>query len=170
MLIDGIIAICLLLALFRGYSKGVIMAVLSLVGVLLASILSLKLGHTVSQYLSTAGITKSQYALPLSFILIFIAVILVTRLLIKALEGVIKIAMLGWLNKLGGAALYICLNAFVVSLLLWLCNTVGLVTEAGVADTILAKPLLAIAPALMNFISTIAPFLKDIVGKVGAVG
>jgi membrane protein required for colicin V production len=151
MLIDGLIAISLLLALFRGYSKGVVMAVLSIVGVLLASILSLKLGHTAAEYLSSSGITKCHYALPLAFVLIFLVVILATRLLIKALEGVIKIAMLEWLNKLGGAILYFGINCFVISLLLWLSSKVGLITELRLGNTMLAKPLFDMSSVLAAY-------------------
>ncbi|MFM2386696.1 MAG: hypothetical protein RL660_1453 [Bacteroidota bacterium] len=166
MIIDAIIAIALLYGVIRGYGKGLVMAVLSFVGVLIASIAALKLGHVVSEYLQSKGYVSGNFALLVAFLLLFVGIMLVVRLIIKAIEGVLKITMLSWVNKIGGAVLYLALNAFVASMILWLASRVGVANANSLQATMLAKHLLNAAPTMLDALSGVLPFLKEVVAKL----
>ena len=49
----------------------------------------------------------------ISFIIVLLGVILLVRWIANLIQAAIKIAMLGWLNKLGGVILYLFIYLFV---------------------------------------------------------
>jgi membrane protein required for colicin V production len=164
MIIDALIAVSAALAIYRGYGKGIIMAVLSLVGIILGMLLSVKLSSTVAQYLIDNKISSAQYATLLSFVVVFLAVVLGMRLLIKFLEGVLKITMLSGVNKLAGSALYLIINLIIASSILWMGKNIGLIGATALNDTIIAKNIEPIAPLLLNSMDKITPWLDEAKG------
>jgi uncharacterized membrane protein required for colicin V production len=84
MILDSIITIACILAFYRGWKKGIVSAILSMIGVFAGTILSLKLSHFVAEYSLSKHILNTQYVMPIAFILIFIATILLFRFVIKA--------------------------------------------------------------------------------------
>jgi membrane protein required for colicin V production len=170
MIIDALIAVSAALAMYKGYGKGIVMAVLSLVGIILGMLLSVKLSGTVAQYLISNNISSAQYATLLSFLVIFIAVVLSMRLLIKFLEGVLKITMLSGVNKLAGSALYLIINLVIASAIIWMGKNIGLIGTSVLNDTIIAKNIEPIAPLLINSSDKITPWLNEAKGALQQVG
>jgi membrane protein required for colicin V production len=166
MILDTIIGIACLLAFYRGWQKGIVSAILSLIGVLAGTILSVRLSHSLASYLQESNLVNSQYVLPISFILIFIATIFVVRLIIKSIEGILKMAMLGWANKLIGAALYTFFTVFFISALFWLGSTVGILTAQSKADSKAYPIVESIAPTTIKLSSDYLPFCKDLFTKI----
>jgi membrane protein required for colicin V production len=170
MIIDALIAVSAALAMYKGYGKGIVMAVLSLVGIILGMLLSVKLSGTVAQYLISNNISSAQYATLLSFLVIFIAVVLSMRLLIKFLEGVLKITMLSGVNKLAGSALYLIINLVIASAIIWMGKNIGLIGTNALNDTVIAKNIEPIAPLLINSSDKITPWLNEVKGALQKVG
>jgi membrane protein required for colicin V production len=166
MVLDSIIVITCLLAFYRGWKKGIVSAVLSLVGVLLGTIISIRLSHSFATYIQDSHIINSQYLLPISFIVLFVATIFVFRLIINAIEGLLKMVLLGWANKLIGAALYTFFTAFFISALFWLGNTVGILTAQSKAESKGYPILEPIAPKSIKLASQYLPFCKDLYQKI----
>jgi membrane protein required for colicin V production len=166
MILDSIITISILLAFYRGWNKGIVSAILSLIGVIVGTIFSLRLAHAVASYLEQQHIVNTQYMLPISFILIFVGVILLFRFVIKLVEGLLKMAMLGWANKLIGAALYVAFTLFFVSALFWLSNTVGIITAKGKADSKAYAVIEPIAPKAIEVFSQYLPYCKNVLAQL----
>jgi membrane protein required for colicin V production len=166
MILDSIITIACILAFYRGWKKGIVSAILSMIGVFAGTILSLKLSHFVAEYSLSKHILNTQYVLPIAFILIFIATILLFRFVIKAIEGLLKIAMLGWANRLIGAALYLFFTLFFVSALFWLANIVGIITPEGKQDSKAYSFVEPIAPKAIELASKYLPFCKTLFNQI----
>jgi membrane protein required for colicin V production len=165
-MIDAIVGIVALIAFYRGYTKGLVRALLSLIAVLIGSICSLKLAHLLAAYLNTANIIDSKFILPISFILIFVGTIYIFRLIINALEGVLKMAMLGWLNKLVGGLLYALIALFAVSGLFYLAQQVNMITPQGIATSKTYNYVSPIAPKAITILSDIMPYCKNLLNEV----
>ena len=101
MILDGIVLIISILAFIRGWKKGLLWAVFSLVAVIIGIILSLKLSHTLADYLFKNNILTGQYTLLLSFIIIFLLVLFAFRSGVKLVETFLDKVFLGWVNKAG---------------------------------------------------------------------
>ena len=99
MIVDILAAVCLGLAIFKGISKGFVVALCSLVAWVIGLAAALKLSAVVAIYLErNTGIT-GQWLPFASFLIVFVIVVLVVRLLAAAVEKALQAAMLGWANR-----------------------------------------------------------------------
>jgi membrane protein required for colicin V production len=166
MILDVIVAISGILAFYRGWQKGIIAAILSFVGVVLGVVFSLKLSYTLAAYLTEQNIINNKYVLLISFILLFIGVILVFKLIIGAIEKVLKLAMLGWANRLAGAVLYVFGSLLFISFLFWLGSKVGIVNPQAKSESKTYSIIAPIAPKTIEVASDYMPYCKDLLTKV----
>lgn len=100
--IDIIILLCCVPAIFRGLSKGFIAQVAALVALVLGAWMSFHFSNAVVEWLKPAVDVSPAVLQALAFTLILVVVFLALTMAGKMLEGVVKIVMLGWLNKLLG--------------------------------------------------------------------
>ncbi len=167
MVIDAIIGIALAMAFIRGWRKGLLWAIASLVAVVLGSLVSLKLAHTVSLYIQEQQIIDSKYTLIASYILLFLLVMYGLRFLIKFVEKILKSLMLGWANRLAGGVLYILFTAFLVSSIFWLVDKVNVITPEAKAESQLYSIIEPLAPQGLEIAGEVLPFLKSLYTDVG---
>src|ERR1700744_4387306 len=118
-MIDIIYAILIILALFKGYRRGLIIAVFSFAGFIVGLAAALKLSVFVADHLKDS-VNISAKILPfISFALVFIAAILLIHFGAKLIEKLFEMAALGWANKLGGILLYAILYTIIFSVFLF---------------------------------------------------
>jgi membrane protein required for colicin V production len=166
MILDGLILISAVMGFYRGYSKGIVASILSIIGVLLASIFSMRLSTTLAEYLTTHNYIKSQYVTLIAFIIIFLGTILVIRLVIKAIEKLLKVAMLGTVNKVIGGLLYALVSLFFVSSICWLGNKAGVLADGIKNESKLYNIIAPIAPVTIELITAYLPYCKDVYSKI----
>ena len=158
-ILDIIILICLIPAIIQGIIKGFISQAISIISLILGVWASARFAGFVCKWLAQY-ITCSEQVLNIAaFALIFIIVIILLVLLGKLLEKVIKLVMLGWLNRVLGA-LFATLN--------WLL-VMGLISIAfnEINQTLgLVKPEVIAGSHLYSFITSFAnlvfPYFKSI--------
>ena len=103
-----------------------------------------------------------------AFAVVFLAVVLLVRLGAKALEGVVNLATLGWLNKLGGVVFYALIYLFIFSVLLFYADKVGLI-QPETKEASVSFPLLQpLAPYIMEGLGVVLPFFKNMFGELSA--
>ncbi|MEJ7913326.1 MAG: CvpA family protein, partial [Chitinophagaceae bacterium] len=122
---------------------------------------ALKCSSGVAQYLQqSAGL--SQAWLPvLAFVVVFLVVVFLVGLGAKALEGIARLALLGWLNKLGGAALFILLYLFIYSVILFYADSLHLVCNNTRATSVTYPFLKPLGPMVINILGVVFPFFKN---------
>ena len=158
-ILDIIILICLIPALIQGIFKGFISQAISIISLILGAWASARFTGTVCQWLAQY-ISGSEQSLRIAaFVLIFIVVIVGLTLLGKLLEKVIKLVMLGWMNRLLGAVFALVKWLLVMGLLAVAFNsineTLGLVKPEVIAQSHLY-------PMLTGIADTIFPYLKNL--------
>jgi membrane protein required for colicin V production len=166
MVLDLIGIILILLFFIRGYMKGFIIAAFSLLAILLGIICALKLSHILAKYLFDKGIITSGWGQLISYIILFIGVVLIVRLIAKALETTAKAAMLGWVDKGIGGLLYAFLAAVVWSSILWISNQMHLISPETIAYSKTYKYLSPLAPWVFKHIGALLPFAKNVFGDL----
>jgi membrane protein required for colicin V production len=96
----------------------------------------------------------------ISFLVFFILYALVINLLGKLIEKLLKLVMLGWLNRVLGFVFYIAYGLLIISLLLVLFtslnNTFEFVSQETLAESMLYQPL-------YDFGSALFPYLKALI-------
>src|SRR5688572_17876490 len=127
MLIDIIFAVILVLAVIKGYQRGLIVGLFSIVAIIIGIAAAMKLSAVVAGYIGRAVKVSEEWLPVISFIAVFIVVILLIRLGAKAIERTVEVAMLGWVNKLGGIILYAAIYTLVFSVLLFYAEQMHLI-------------------------------------------
>ena len=161
--LDIVILIPILFGAYHGFRKGFLMEVVSLLAFVLAIIGGFKLLHTGMELLDQ-HFEISGHILPyVSFILIFILIVVGLNLLGKLLKKVLDMTLLGSVDSLAGMILGTLKWAFGISLLLWLTAYVGLfLPEHIIDDSVLYYYVEPIAPITVDYISTILPFANGL--------
>lgn len=162
MFIDIIFLFVIIAAVIKGYSKGLIVAIFSFVAFIVGLAAALKLSSQVAVWLQKST-SISSYWLPfLSFALVMIGVIFLVRLVAKFVEKTVQFAMMGWVNKLGGIALYAALYTSLLSVVLFFFSKMSLIKpETFVAS----KSYWFIQPWATKVIAVfgkIIPLFKDV--------
>lgn len=156
---DITVLVCLVAALCIGLKKGFISQVMSLVALCLGIWLSVKLSPAVGTWLKGWLSIDDTALRVIAFVLIFCVVTLGLTLVGKVLETVVKVVLLGWLNRLLGALLAVFECLLILCLLLMAFDALNGVFEfAGedsLAGTAFYGPLKTMAYALF-------PYLKEL--------
>src|SRR6478672_12499601 len=105
-MIDFVLVILLIVAIFKGLRNGFVLAIFSFLAFVIGLAAALKLSTVVAGYLDTNTNVSHRWLPVLAFAIVFLIVVFLVKLSAKAIEGALKIVMLGWLNKLGGVLFY----------------------------------------------------------------
>jgi hypothetical protein len=91
---------------------------------------ALKLSAVVAGYIGKTVKVSDQWLPVISFIVVFIIVIILVHLGAKAIEKSVQAVMLGWVNRIGGIIFYLLLYFTIFSVLPFLCRA-GKVDKTG---------------------------------------
>ena len=86
MLIDIILIVLLGIAIFKGYSKGFLIAVFSLLAIIIGLAAAIKLSVVTASWLTDAIHVAAKWLPVIAFAVVFIIVVVLVRLGAKALE------------------------------------------------------------------------------------
>lgn len=166
MLIDIITIILLLAAIFKGLRKGFVVALFSFLAYFIGLAAALKLSALMARYIGS-NVEVSQRWLPfVAFFLVFVGVVLLVRLGAKAIEGAMKLLLLGWLNRLGGVLLYILVYFFIYSILLFYATQLHLLKNETIQASVTYNLIEPFAPKAMNILGDAIPFFKNMFAEL----
>ncbi len=161
MIFDGIVFLLVLVAFIRGWSKGLLWAICSVVAVLVALLVAMKLADTFSNYLFQQNLLQSKYTFLASFVLLFFGSLFLFRMLVKLLEGILDKLFLGWLNHALGAVLYVAMVVLTISTFVWLSEQTNLLSEEIKQKSVSISYLRPIAPKSFAFLGHALPAWKQ---------
>jgi membrane protein required for colicin V production len=161
MFIDTVALVLLVISVFKGFTKGFIVALFSFLAFIIGLAAALKLSALAASYIGNT-VNISQRWLPvIAFLVVFLIVALSIRLGAKMLEGVVKLAMLGWLNRLGGIIFYILIYFFIFSILLFYAQQLHVLKPETIEASVSYPWIQPIAPKIMSTMGAVIPFFKD---------
>ncbi|MEQ1675726.1 MAG: CvpA family protein, partial [Chitinophagaceae bacterium] len=102
----------------------------------------------------------------ISFAVIFLVIVLLIRLGANAIERTIEVALLGWVNKLGGIVLYAAIYIVVLSVLLFYAQQVNLVQPETIQKSVTYSFIQPWGPKAINGFGTVIPVFKDMFGEL----
>lgn len=166
MLIDIITIILLAMAVFKGLRKGLIVAVFSFLAYLVGLAAALKLSTLMAGYIGS-NVQVSQRWLPfLAFFVVFLLVVLLVRLGARAIEGAMRMMMLGWLNRLGGVLFYVLIYFFIDSILLFYATNLHLIKEDAIRASATYGYIEPLAPKVLGILGVIIPYFRHMFGEL----
>lgn len=162
MAVDIIYVSLLIIALVVGFIRGLIASLFALIAMVVSVLAAVNLSRLVSEYLQNALHWQSPYMPLISFVIICFAVLLIFRLLAKAIERIFSFLQLTFYNKMAGAVLWALAITMLFSTLLWYGSKVGLPGEKIKTDSKTYYTLIEFAPLTNKVISYIIPPVKNI--------
>lgn len=167
MLIDVIFIIVIIIAIFVGISRGLILGFFSLIAFIIGLAAALKLSVVVSNYLQhSVSITRW---LPLiSFVLVFLLVILLVSLLARLIKKTLQFAMLGWLDSLGGIVFFVIIYTFIFSIFLFYAEKLLLIQPSEILSSKIYPYVSPWGPKIINNLGKIIPVFKDMFAQLEA--
>jgi membrane protein required for colicin V production len=166
MIIDITFAILIALACFKGYKKGLIVALFSFFGLVIGLAAALKLSAVVADHLKNSINIAAKWLPFLSFILVFIIVVLLVRLGAKLIEKTLEAALLGWANRLGGILLYALVYTIILSIFLFYSEKINLLKQATIKDSICYSFIEPWGPTFIEWFGKLIPAFKDIFAQL----
>lgn len=168
MILDIIVLATVAAAIYKGYTKGLIVGLFSFVALLIGAAAAVKLGALAGQYLQQNTSVGGKWAPLLGFLVIFVLVLLLVRIAAGFIEKSVEAISLGWVNKLGGIAFYLLIYLTLVSILMFYIAKMEILSPRQLADSQTYPILSPLAPALMDFIGNLVPFFKDMFQQLGS--
>lgn len=167
MLIDLIFAALFILAIIKGYQKGLILATFSILAFIVGLAAALKLSTIVAAYLKDSISISAKWLPFIAFALVFLVVVLLVRLGAKFVEKTIQVVLLGWVNRIGGILLYAALYLIFLSIFIFYAEKLQLLQPATIQSSVTYKFIQPWGPKLMDNIGSIIPFFKDMFTQLG---
>lgn len=160
-MIDIIYAIIIVIAIFKGYRKGLIIAIFSIVAFIVGLAAALKLSATVAAYLQNSVSISGKWLPFLSFAMVFGLVAVLVGMGGKLIEKTFEMALLGWANRIGGILLFVILYTIIFSIFLFYAEKIHLFEEATIQSSKVFPFIKPWGPKVINAFGTILPIFKD---------
>ena len=166
MLLDLIFAVILVFAIIRGYQRGLVVGLFSLVAVIIGLAAAMKLSTVVAAYIGKAVKVSDEWLPIISFAVVFLLVILLIRVGARAIEKTVEIAMLGWVNKIGGIILFVTIYITVFSVLLFYAEQVKIIQPETINKSVTYSFVQPWGPKAIDGFGSIIPIFKDMFGDL----
>ena len=161
--LDIVIAIVVLIGLWRGFQVGLIKTAIGLVGWFIALIAATRLAGVVSPQL-TGIVQNPVLQMATAFLLVVIAILAVMHLMAFVFSGVLKTLRLGVLDKMAGGVLGAAKNVLMVLVVLSVSAPL-LVQMPQWQTSVLAHELMPYAPMGKALVSDVLGMAWDQVNQ-----
>ncbi|MDD5569617.1 MAG: CvpA family protein [Bacteroidales bacterium] len=153
---DFLVVIPLLFAAFKGYRKGIILEVISIIALIAAIYGGIHFSYFAGNFLGKY--IHSGFIKIISFAVTFILILIGLYWFAKILEKFVDAIALGFANKITGCFFGLLKMAFIISCIIYIITSIDsnkiLLTEKTTSNSLLYKPVSVIAPAVF-------PVLKE---------
>ncbi len=167
-MLDIIIGIPIIWMAYKGFSKGFVIEVTTLIALLLGIYIAINFSFYTSGLIREYFTIEEKYMSILSFAITFVIVVIVIMLLGRLLEKFIDMIALGFLDKLAGGVFGVLKAALIISTILLVINTFDknekLISPKLKANSLLYQPVASMLPTLLpmiNFENFENPFKEE---------
>ncbi len=161
MLLDLLFCATMLMALIKGFRKGLIVGFFSLVAFLIGIAVALKFSMVAASYLGNLVSIDPRWLPAIGFILVFLLVHLLVKLGAHLLEKSVELVFLGWVNKLGGVFFFSLLYLFLFSSLLFFAKGMHLFSENQIQESKVYSWVLPVGSFAVDTLGLLIPVFKN---------
>ncbi|HVT85877.1 MAG TPA: CvpA family protein [Chitinophagaceae bacterium] len=161
MLLDIIFALVVIIAMIRGYQRGLIVGIFSFVALIVGLAAAIKLSAVVAGYIGKSVKISEQWLPLIAFALVFLVVVLLVHLVARIIEKSVQIVMLGWLNRLGGMLFYIALYVTIFSVVLFYMEQMRIIQPTTINQSATYPFVQPWGPKAINSFAYVVPVFKN---------
>jgi len=166
MIIDILVFLVISVAIFKGYSKGFIIAVFSFTAIFIGLAAAMKCSAIVATWLQQSIETRVKWLPFISFVLVMIGTIILTKIGATILQRGASFIMLGWLNRVSGALLYAVIYITVLSAVLFFAEKLDLLKASSILSSKTYPYVKPWGPKMMDVFGVVLPFLKGLFSQL----
>lgn len=149
--IDIFILIVLVWFAYKGFTKGLVIELVSLIALGLGVYGGLKFSDTAAEFIS--GNVDTEYIPLVSFTITFVVIVVVVFVIGKLIEKIINMVALKFINKLSGAVFGVLKMALIMSVLLTIIESydqkLGFIPKETKETSLLYYPLLEVSNKIL---------------------
>ena len=160
MIIDIILVILLVIAVVKGFRKGLIVALFSVIAFIIGLAAAMKLSVVIAGYIGKAVKISDQWLPVISFAVVFLIVVLLVRWGAALLQKGVEIAMLGWVNRLGGILLYLVLYILIFSIVIFYADQLQFIKKETIRQSVTYPYIQPWGPKVMDAVGKLIPVFK----------
>lgn len=162
MIIDVLFLLLIVIAIFKGFTKGLVVGVFSFVSYFIGLAAALKLSSYVAQQLAGKESEPSPWMPFLSFLLVFVAVVIIVNIVARIIRMSMKAAMMGWIDRFGGVFFFVLIYLFIFSIFLFYGTEMNWIGESTKEESKVYGYIMPVAPRFMKVAGMIMPVFKDL--------
>lgn len=167
MLIDIAFAALLVMAIIKGYQKGLILAVFAILAFIVGLAAALKLSAVVAVYMKDHINLSSKWLPFIAFVVVFFIVVVLVRLGARLIEKTFQAVLLGWVNRIGGILLYAILYIIILSIFIFYAEKLQLLQPDGIRSSVTYPFIKPWGSNLMDNIGRVIPLFKEMFTQLG---
>jgi len=161
MILDIVFAVIIILAIIKGYRRGLIVGLFSLIAIVIGLAAAIKLSAVVADYIGKAVKISDRWLPIISFAVVFLIVVLLVRLGANAIQKLTETVMLGWVNRLGGIIFYIIIYTTILSVLVFYGEQLKVIKPEAKDKSVTYSFIQPWAPKAINAIGSAVPVFKN---------
>lgn len=160
--VDIALIVFILIGAYSGFKQGFLLELFSLLGIFLGVLGGFKLMGWAMLLLADR-FNVDQKVLPyLAFGVVFIGIVIVVNLIGRALKMSVDKSFLGRMDQAMGAALGILKTIFMLSVVLWILDSLKVDLEKWQEGSWLYPWVAEFAPKVTGWVGKVIPFFKDV--------
>lgn len=154
-ILDILIGIPLIYAIYKGFTKGFVYEVATLLALILGVYGAIHFSDFTAELIQDTFNYESQYMEYISFIVTFIAIVIGVNLIGKIVDKMVEAVALGFVNHLLGVAFGLLKGIIILSIVIHLLNYVNdkfsFISEEKKKESLLYEPMTHISDSLFEF-------------------
>ncbi len=164
-MIDILFFVIMAFAVYKGLSRGFIVAFCSVLGFIIGLAAALKLSTIIAAKLNEH--TEATKWMPmLAFILVFVATAIVVNMIGKIVQKTFETAMLGWANRIAGVILYCLIYSIIFSIFIFYAVQLHFVNTVTTNNAFVYPYTQVIGPKVIEGFGVIIPWFKNMFSEL----
>lgn len=161
MFLDIVVICLMMIAISKGYSKGMVSTIFSFLAIVIGFVMAFKFSAFVATWLQKSTNIPTYWLPFISFIIIIVAIIFVAKISSSIVVNIFQVALLDWFNKLCGIVIFVALYAIVLSGFLFFLEKMSILKPETLLNSKTYNIIQPIAPKVISFFGNILPFVKE---------
>lgn len=168
-LFDIILLVLLGLGALKGFRNGFIVEIFSFFAFFIGLFIALE--FTIPVTLSLFGSSSFFDLIAIVvFILLFVLLSFLIRLGARSIKNVVDFTLLGTVDNFFGAVAGIFKSAFIISIIFWVIESVGVdVVDKYSDDTVIFPYIVGIGPTVFEWLSELIPLIRDLIDTMDSL-
>jgi len=159
--IDIVFVLMVFFASIKGFQRGLIIAAFSILAIVIGLTAAIKLSAIAAVHIGKAIRVTDKWLPVISFIAVFIIVVILVRFGAKLIEKTLRLGKLGWANRLGGVLFYTVLYTIILSILIFYAEELHILKPATIHSSATYPYIQPLGPRIINVIGSVIPIFRD---------